>query len=651
MSFKIPNRAKPLSVVQSAPINENLQVIEDVINENLNMSAKINASDKGIPNGVATLDASGKLSTSQIPSSIVTHVFTVKSLYQQLSLSEANIGDICIRQDINTTYVLQNANPSVFSNWVVISSLDGGGEVGGNPPYTTIFNETDWLLTDEGYAIYYEEFEHNQGQSQFVLIDVKNEEGANVICEYSVDSKGNVKLKSDYAFNGSVIISNLQGNVPNLGFCPYTVINGEITNGIPNILTFSQNTIELDCKPIISLIDGFGVTRHIQELTTNNIPETDGEYIIFADSNNIERNILSELTFIPKSKYLGVVDILPTKFNDGDRCYVAFGKSYEAAGDSWKTKACCPLGECTIANANVTNVVTYEYNQNGVDVNYKSSVLNHLFGNEIDGLHLTILNNKLHIDSGKCLGCGKLIEVKSYIEKDCTKSWSNGNGQGAVILDGDTTVYEVLKDNVVYFTDYEGVGADYLDEGIDVYIDAELTDLFKTSVAEEFIYSGNVRTVSSSDADKWYNIYLIANDRESDAIICHNIPEDVLKNYPKYRRIGYAFVENGIVGKLFQSGNKFYYENVDYNITLDSNVDVSMNLTLPQKFMNGVIHLSMDVPMTRYYKFKTEGMLVGEATSNSSIELPISETTTISCIDNGEIKVQVLCLEDLRNEY
>jgi hypothetical protein len=96
MSFKIPNRATPLTVVQSAPINENLQVIEDIINDNLNMSAKINASDKGIPNGVATLDSSGKSATSQIPSSIVTHVFTVKSLYQQLSLSDANIGDICI---------------------------------------------------------------------------------------------------------------------------------------------------------------------------------------------------------------------------------------------------------------------------------------------------------------------------------------------------------------------------------------------------------------------------------------------------------------------------------------------------------------------------------------------------------------------------
>lgn len=79
---------------------------------------------RGVPGGVATLDSNtGKLPVNQIPAAAFTEVFSVSSQMAMLAL-QAQTGDIAVRTDINKTFVLAGALPSVLNHWqeIVASS-------------------------------------------------------------------------------------------------------------------------------------------------------------------------------------------------------------------------------------------------------------------------------------------------------------------------------------------------------------------------------------------------------------------------------------------------------------------------------------------------------------------------------------------------
>src|SRR5690606_20241204 len=63
-------------------------------------------SQKGANNGVATLDASGKVPENQIPAVAIVDTFVVNSQAAMLALTVQK-GDIAIRTDINKTFILQ----------------------------------------------------------------------------------------------------------------------------------------------------------------------------------------------------------------------------------------------------------------------------------------------------------------------------------------------------------------------------------------------------------------------------------------------------------------------------------------------------------------------------------------------------------------
>jgi hypothetical protein len=73
------------------------------------------------PNGVATLDSSGYLTTAQIPPiAIVQYLGTVNSQAAMLALTGQQ-GDWCIRSDLGTTWVITGSNPSVITSWTQLS--------------------------------------------------------------------------------------------------------------------------------------------------------------------------------------------------------------------------------------------------------------------------------------------------------------------------------------------------------------------------------------------------------------------------------------------------------------------------------------------------------------------------------------------------
>jgi hypothetical protein len=81
------------------------------------LALKIDSSEKGVANGVATLGADGKLPSIQVPAIAITDTFVVASQSAMLALSTAEQGDVAVRTDLNKTFILVSGLPSVLGNW------------------------------------------------------------------------------------------------------------------------------------------------------------------------------------------------------------------------------------------------------------------------------------------------------------------------------------------------------------------------------------------------------------------------------------------------------------------------------------------------------------------------------------------------------
>jgi hypothetical protein len=73
-------------------------------------------SREGVAYGVATLDSSGKILTSQLPALAITDTFVVASQTAMLALT-AEVGDVAVRTDLSKSYILKTAGASVLANW------------------------------------------------------------------------------------------------------------------------------------------------------------------------------------------------------------------------------------------------------------------------------------------------------------------------------------------------------------------------------------------------------------------------------------------------------------------------------------------------------------------------------------------------------
>ncbi len=95
---------------------------------------KIDGILKGAHNGVASLDANGKIPTSQIPAISFSSGYVVTSESAMLALSTAAVGSIAIRTDNSKNYVLSSLPASTLGNWlellmpVSVSSVNGHTE-------------------------------------------------------------------------------------------------------------------------------------------------------------------------------------------------------------------------------------------------------------------------------------------------------------------------------------------------------------------------------------------------------------------------------------------------------------------------------------------------------------------------------------------
>jgi hypothetical protein len=89
------------------------------------LDGKIDKTEKAVVNGVATLDASGKIPVAQIPAISFASVNVFSSETAMLALSGAQVGSTVIRTDINRSFVLGATPASVLANWKEILTPTG----------------------------------------------------------------------------------------------------------------------------------------------------------------------------------------------------------------------------------------------------------------------------------------------------------------------------------------------------------------------------------------------------------------------------------------------------------------------------------------------------------------------------------------------
>jgi hypothetical protein len=88
---------------------------------NVTNDSQVKRSEMGANSGVATLDISGKLPTTQLPDlAIVQYLGSVASQVAMLALT-GQLGDWCIRSDLGSTFVITGADPTLLASWTQLA--------------------------------------------------------------------------------------------------------------------------------------------------------------------------------------------------------------------------------------------------------------------------------------------------------------------------------------------------------------------------------------------------------------------------------------------------------------------------------------------------------------------------------------------------
>lgn len=113
---------------------------------------KINTSQRGANDGVASLDANGKIPTAQIPAISFSSGYVVISESAMLGLSAAVIGSIAIRTDNSKNYVLSGLPATTLSNWLELLMPASVYSVNGQSTGSIVLTSSD---INEGSNLYF----------------------------------------------------------------------------------------------------------------------------------------------------------------------------------------------------------------------------------------------------------------------------------------------------------------------------------------------------------------------------------------------------------------------------------------------------------------------------------------------------------------
>lgn len=109
---KISQQPQPKSIPYS---DENGSLVNWLSNDNVTLEGNTFNGEEQL----VKTDAAGKIPADVIPTVAITEVFVVNSQTEMLAL-DAEKGDIAIRADIQSTFILSNEPASTLSNWIEI---------------------------------------------------------------------------------------------------------------------------------------------------------------------------------------------------------------------------------------------------------------------------------------------------------------------------------------------------------------------------------------------------------------------------------------------------------------------------------------------------------------------------------------------------
>lgn len=103
--------------------------------------AAIPSTQAGAANGIATLDAGGKLDAGQLPALAITETFVVADQAAMLALA-CQQGDVAVRTDLSQSFILTATPPSTLANWQQLLTPTS--------PVTSVFGRTGSVTAGSG---------------------------------------------------------------------------------------------------------------------------------------------------------------------------------------------------------------------------------------------------------------------------------------------------------------------------------------------------------------------------------------------------------------------------------------------------------------------------------------------------------------------
>jgi hypothetical protein len=121
-------------------------VSTDIATKNYVDTKTIPVTSKGVSLGVATLDATGKIPQTQLPSIAITDFLGVVSSQTALLALSGQRGDWATRSDIGADFILIADDPTKIANWRQLTSLGGVTSVAGRTGGIVLSHVdiTDW---------------------------------------------------------------------------------------------------------------------------------------------------------------------------------------------------------------------------------------------------------------------------------------------------------------------------------------------------------------------------------------------------------------------------------------------------------------------------------------------------------------------------
>lgn len=197
------------------------------------LNLKLNSSEKGAINGVATLGADQKIPTSQLPALAITNTFVVLNQSEMLALS-AETGDIAVRIDLNKSFILTANDPSVLGNWQeLLTPTDAVLSVNGFTGAITLTTSD----ISEGSNLYFTNARSRSSISETITgIDYNNTTGVfSITSGYAIPTSAKqTEWDTAYGWGNHASAGYLTTSVASSTYVPYTGANANINIGTFN---------------------------------------------------------------------------------------------------------------------------------------------------------------------------------------------------------------------------------------------------------------------------------------------------------------------------------------------------------------------------------------------------------------------------------